>query len=228
MILQKLLFPSVDVCSREQMYYTGENTTIFMTGESCYIPAGATLRANTYFNSFSVAQWTKYTAVINLNLRLNVTGDLRIRVWHACKMNGKLREKVNTENRITAETRQDVVISLPLGENTGVYYFDMKAVGDGAYLWGGAYETEIDEDKLAPVKIAIGICTFRREPYVAHNMDVLRQHILENENSPMHGHLEVFISDNSKTLPASIATEQIHVFPNRNQGRAGGFTRAMI
>ena len=228
MILQKLLFPSVDVCSREQMYYTGENTTIFMTGESCYIPAGATLRANTYFNSFSVAKWTKYTAVSNLNLRLNVTGDLRIRVWHACKMNGKLREKVITENRITAETRQDVVISLPLGENTGVYYFDMKAVGDGAYLWGGAYETEIDEDKLAPVKIAVGICTFRREPYVAHNMDVLRQHILENENSPMHGHLEVFISDNSKTLPASIATEQIHVFPNRNLGGAGGFTRAMI
>lgn len=228
MILQKLLFPSVDVCSREQMYYNGENTTVFMTEESCYLPGGATLSANTYFNSFSVAKWTQYTAINNLSLRLSVTGDIRIRVLHACKMNGKLRDKVIAETHITAAERKDVVVSLPLGENTGLYYFDMKAVGDGAYLWGGAYETEIDEDKLVPVKIAIGICTFRREPYVAHNMDVLRQHILENEHSPMHGHLEVFISDNSKTLPASIATESIHVFPNRNLGGAGGFTRAMI
>lgn len=228
MILQKLLFPSVDVCSREQMYYAGENTTVFMTEECCYLPGGTTLSANTYFNSFSVAKWIKYTAINNLNLRLCVTGDLRIRVLHACKMNGKLRDKVVAETHITAAEREDVVISLPLGENTGVYYFDMKAVGDGAYLWGGAYETNIEEDQLAPVKIAIGICTFRREPYIAHNMDVLRQHILENESNPMHGHLEVFISDNSKTLPASVATEDIHVFPNRNLGGAGGFTRAMI
>ena len=228
MILQKLLFPSVDVCSREQMYYAGENTTVFMTEECCYLPGGTTLSANTYFNSFSVAKWIKYTAINNLNLRLCVTGDLRIRVLHACKMNGKLRDKVVAETHITAAEREDVVISLPLGENTGVYYFDMKAVGDGAYLWGGAYETNIEEDQLAPVKIAIGICTFRREPYIAHNMDVLRQHILENESNPMHGHLEIFISDNSKTLPSSVATEDIHVFPNRNLGGAGGFTRAMI
>lgn len=228
MILQKLLFPNVEVCSRVPMFYTGENVTVFMDEEYCAIPCGAEVSANTYFNSFSVAKWKKYTTLNNLRLRLTVTGELQLCVRHACKMNGKLRDKVIAEARICAKEKQDVAVSLPLEETAGIYYFTLKAVGDRAYLWGGAYETEVEESELADVKIGIGICTFRREPYVTHNMDVLKQHILENPQNPMHGHLEVFISDNSKTLPESLTTDTIHVFPNRNLGGAGGFTRALI
>jgi len=57
MILQKLLFPKAEVCTREPMYYTGKDITCFLEEEHCVIPKGSTLLSNTYFNSFS---YTKY------------------------------------------------------------------------------------------------------------------------------------------------------------------------
>ncbi|MBQ7907862.1 MAG: CDP-glycerol glycerophosphotransferase family protein, partial [Clostridia bacterium] len=45
----------------------------------------------------------------------------------------------------------------------------------------------------------------------------------------MKDRLEVFISDNGKTLKIDdLQTEKIHIFPNKNLGGAGGFTRSMI
>lgn len=228
MILQKILFPHPDVCSRNAMYYKGNEITVFMDDVHCVIPKGETLSTHTYFNSFSVGKWKQYTVIDNLNLRLTVKGDFHLRVWHARKMHNTIKDKVIADKEICAPEKQNVVISVPLMENSGLYYFELKAISDGAELWGGAYETEVDESALTEVKVAIGICTFRREAYIAHNMNVLKQDILENPESPMYQHLEIFISDNSQTLNPELATDAIHIFPNRNLGGAGGFTRSLI
>ena len=228
MILQEILFPSVAVCPREKMYYTGDNLVVYMDQEYCDIHEGATLSSKSYFNSFSIGKWKKYTVIDNLSLRLTLTGNFRVSVRHACKMNNSIKDKIIAEKKVTNAAAEDVVISIPVSETAGIYYFTLQAVDGNGQLYGGAYETQIDESRLAEVKVAIGICTFRREAYVANNMRILRKEILENPESPMHGKLEIFISDNSKSLPAELATDDIHVFPNRNLGGAGGFTRAMI
>lgn len=228
MILQKLLFPSIGICAREMMYYKGDNINIFMNSGYCTIPVGAQLSTHTYFNSFSVGKWLKYTTIDNLNLRLTVKGDFRLRVRHARKMNKTIKDNVFVDTKISTLEKADIVTPIPLTENVGVYYFELKALNDGAEFWGGAYESDVAPEALNPVKIAIGICTFHRETYVAHNMSVLRQQILENPESPMYRKLEVFISDNGQSLDASLSTEDIHIFPNRNLGGSGGFTRAMV
>ena len=77
--------------------------------------------------------------------------------------------------------------------------------------------------------IAINICTFRREPFVKRNLELLRKYILQNPDHEMYGHLQVFISDNGKTLDIpALADEQVHIVPNKNVGGAGGFTRGLI
>ena len=228
MILQRLLFPSTQVCSRQKMYYKGDEIAVLMDEEYCIVPQGAVLSTHTYFNSFSIGKWRKYTMLNNLHLRVEFQGEFQVKVSHACKMNNSIKDKIIAEKHLVSEGKGSDTVSIPVGETMGLYYFELKALSDNAVLYGGAYETEVDESSLEDVKVAIGICTFRREVYVAHNMRVLRETILENPQSPMYGKLEIFISDNSQTLGADITTEDIHVFPNRNLGGAGGFTRAMV
>ncbi len=228
MIIQRLLFPKADICSSLHMFYKGDRANVFSEEEYCRIPKDASISTDTYFNSISIEKWLKYSIVNNLSLRLAVKGEMIISVHHTFKINNKIKDTVIVEKHINADTLSAVAISIPLKEKDGLFYFKIKALSETAELWGGAYETVVDEAKLPDVKIAIGICTFRREAYVENNMRVLRESILENASSPMYNKLEVFISDNSKTLDESLNSEFIHIFPNRNLGGAGGFTRAMI
>ena len=57
----------------------------------------------------------------------------------------------------------------------------------------------------------------------------LYERVFENSSSMLNGHLEVFISDNGKTLDIDrLSSEHIHMFQNKNTGGAGGFTRTLI
>ncbi|MBR4887534.1 MAG: CDP-glycerol glycerophosphotransferase family protein [Clostridia bacterium] len=228
MILQKLLFPKAEVCTREPMYYNGEGITCFLEEEHCVIPKGSTLLSNTYFNSFSAGKWLKYTRLNNLQLRVVVQGEFSFTVHHTYKMVDQMKDNIIAEKRISAPEKTEVILPVPLGDAMGLYYFSLTALSEDATYWGGAYETEAAESERMDTKIAIGICTFRREAYITHNIQILEREILNNPESPMYGKLELYISDNSKTLPAELNTDAVHIFPNRNLGGAGGFTRAMI
>lgn len=210
------------------MFYNSINADLFMQEQMYRFSQGGRFTADTYFNSFSIGKWVKYTVIPNLQLRLSLDGEFTVRVHHAWKTANKLKDNIIASKHVVADGRQDVLVDIGAKDNVGIYYFELICHSSEGCFWGGAYETDISSDQLADVKIAIGICTFRRESYVAHNMSILRSHILENPESPMYGKLEVFISDNGKSLDMGLATDSIHIFPNRNLGGAGGFTRAMI
>lgn len=228
MLLQKLLFPNTEICSRMAMFYKGENVDIFMEENYCVVNKGATLSTHTYFNSFSIGKWRKYTTLDNLKLHLSLEGEFSIHVRHAYKMNDVIKDVIIAEKRVCCEEKQEILLDIPVNNNCGIYYFQLKSLSDKSKYYGGAYETDVDESTLPEVNVAIGICTFRREEYVAHNIDMFNKYILENPESPMYGHLEVFISDNSQTLSEDLNGDKIHIFPNRNLGGAGGFTRSLI
>lgn len=228
MILQKLLFPKTDVCSVPQMFFKGNQITVISDEECCKVPLGAAVTTDTYFNSFSVEKWSKYTILNNLSVTIRLKGEFVVTVHQAHKMHNKVKTTIVAEKFFSSDDEMDCVVDIPLKEKRGIFYITAKALSEDACIYGGAYTTDVDEALLADVKIAIGICTFRREIYVKNNMNVLKKTILENPQSPMFGKLEIFISDNSKTLEADMNTDTIHIFPNRNLGGSGGFTRAMI
>ena len=229
MKLQDILFPNVETCALNSMYFKGENIAV-NTNAKCYlIEKKATFSSFTYFNSFSIGKWRKYTVLSNLKLHLILDGQFLVYVRHAVRINNTLKDVIVAEKTVETNGKEDAYIDVPVSNNEGIYYFTVAPIGGDGKFYGGAYETEIDESTLPDVKIAIDICTFRREEYVAHNMDILNKYILKNEECDMYGKLEVFISDNGKTLDIdSISTDLIHVFPNKNLGGAGGFTRSMI
>ncbi len=229
MILQDILFPNVETCAQRAMYFKGEDTT-FVTDEHCYyIEKNTTLSAFTYFNGFSIGKWKKYTILDNLTLRLSLQGEFAIDVRHVRRMNNTLKDVIIAKKSVKTNGKEDAYVEIPTNNDVGIYYFVITALSEDCRLYGGAYETRVDESTLPKVKIAIDICTFKREVYVARNMEILNRYILQNPSCDMYGKLEVFISDNSKTLDIDkLATDQIHIYPNKNLGGAGGFTRAML
>lgn len=229
MILQEILFPNPETCNVEKMYFKHEKACEFASEHYYALEKGDKFSSFTYFNGFSIGKWRKYTVLKNLQINLILDGSFLITVNHAHRMNNALKDCSVAKKSVTTNGKESVCVEIPIGNDIGIYYFNISALSEGAKFYGGAYETRVDESKLPEVKIAIDICTFRREAYVAHNMDVLNKAILQNPASDLYGKLEVVISDNSKTLDKEkLQTEQIHIFPNKNLGGAGGFTRSMI
>ena len=77
--------------------------------------------------------------------------------------------------------------------------------------------------------IAINICTFKREPFVIRNIDILHSSIIDHPDNPLYGHLQIYISDNGKSLPKQrLNNETVHIVENKNVGGAGGFARGLI
>ena len=217
MILQSILFPNVETCARGAMYFKGEGVN-FIAESNCYaIDKNASLSAFTYFNGFSIGKWKKYTILDNLTLRLSLSGELAIVIRHVRRINNTLKDVIIAQRSIRTNGKEDICIEAPTSNDAGIYYFVITALDENCKLYGGAYETNVDEGTLPEVKIGIDICTFRREAYVEHNMDILNKYILQNPSCDMYGKLEVFISDNSKTLDIDrLSTDLIHIFPNIN------------
>ena len=186
---------------------------------------------DTYFNCFSVGKWNKYTCLDNLRLRLELKGSFQVTLLHMYSMYTEPFEHAFCERVCRARERTAFEFEVPLKSlEGGIVCFRLYALEDADNVfYGGGYVTDVDEAALNPVNIAIDTCTFRRERYITRNVELMNRDIIENPDSPVHGHLDIFISDNGQTLDvAAMQSDRVHIYPNRNVGGAGGFTRGMI
>ena len=203
MLIQSLLFPSEETCQVQELYFRQE---------------GKTKIFDTYFNILSAAKWREYTSVRHFYLALKAKGAFRTEFFDE---NGSLGSQ-----RFVCDEEAEVRIPVPVGENSQCVWFSFMPEGDAVLLSGG-FGTEQEPDHA--VRIACDICTFRREPYVKHNLALLRKKLLENPESPVYGHLDLFVVDNGQTLKKEeIETGHIFLYPNMNAGGSGGFTRGLI
>ena len=233
MVLQELLFPNLETCPQFEMYFRtdADKKHAYVDPEAgvVRVPQWCTLDLDTYFNSFSIGKWVKYTRLRNLQLLLTLSGEFRVQLIRWERLRGKCRRVVVAERMCRANEPTAFELAFPAElAPRGVYAASLYAVGEACAFHGGRYVTDMDEGELNDIDIALDICTFRREKDVARNLGMLNRGILENPNSDLRDHLEVFISDNGQSLDKSLATDRIHIFPNKNVGGAGGFTRGMI
>lgn len=226
MNLQNILWPQVDVCMQEEMYFRN-NEKASRLGNKFLFEKGGVIRTDTYFNSVSIDKWRKYTNAGELSVNLSLKGDFRVYLSYKKKVHNQIFEKIVMELLFQDNAEKQVALSFPQGE--GMAFFRLEALRDDSEFLGGYYSVAVEEQYVRNVKLGIGICTFRRESFVEHNLQVLNKYIFENPKSDLNGHLEVFVSDNGQTLNIDkLATEKIHIVKNKNAGGAGGFTRDLI
>lgn len=190
---------------------------------------GERIGFDTYFNGFSIDKWRKYTILDNLSLSLTIQGRLKITLFARQKIHENVIEKILGETILHAVQKQTCELAFPIKDAKGMLCFEIEALEDGGILYTGAYCSKVPAEKLRDIKLGIGICTFRREAFIEKNLHILRKDLLEKEDSPLYGHLEVFIADNGKSLDKErLENHSIHIFPNRNLGGSGGFTRNLV
>lgn len=239
MEIQRILFPQTGRCTERELYFRLDRkdsksrekirTQHVLGNQEIVFERHGKAWFDTYFNGLSIEKWRKYTIVSNISLKIKISGSFKVSLVNKEKIGNFISEKVLLEQILESAEPQEFVLPYADGGDKGMHTFAIEALKDDSRFYGGAYITELDGQTARAVKIGIGICTFKREAFIERNIKILNEAILENESSPLRGHMEVFIADNGKSLDRDrLQSNNIHIYPNRNLGGAGGFTRDMI
>lgn len=174
---------------------------------------GDTADFATYFNSFSVKKWKRYTTLQNVTLQLEGVGEFEITAEEISSRGTVRRQSFPMKGGTFSHT-------FSVDELTGdILGFSIRCESEkgnilrGAWLGGFA---EWEENR-----IGVSITTFKREAYVQKTMAALQ------DFRQKHDWLDVLVVDNGRTLEPRDETG-FRIVPNRNFGGSGGFTRGMI
>ncbi len=231
-VLQHLILPKVDICAEESMYYrkVGVPKTDKILSFPISFKSHERLSFDTYFNSLSMQKWITYTnANENFYLKLRIKGKLLISLIHYY-LNGDRSFAFKTLTQVTLESNEEKDFTLPYVTDNpfGCLTFVVEGVEPDSMLYGGAYCSTITKE-LNDVKLAIGICTFKREEYIAKNLKHITEQILQNKDCSAFNNVDVIVSDNGQTLDSSnFSNEHISIYTNKNTGGSGGFTRCIM
>lgn len=228
--LQHLLFPKPGICTDEALYFRRNARAYYAWSDDVvYFDRDGALDLDTYFNGISAEKYFKYSVVEKIWIKLKVQGVFRITLMRKEKLGASIMTEFISEDVITTEGQvRDVPFAFDCKNAAGMYCVRILSMENDGKYFGGEYYADVSAEKVRNVKIGIDICTFKREKFVEKNIKNLSQAFFENEQSPLYGHLEMFISDNAHTLPQTLSSEFVHIVQNKNVGGAGGFTRGLI
>ncbi len=186
----------------------------------------------TYLNSCSATKWHKYCGVDNFKLHLILSGG-PCEVVVKGLLAGKPAEAESTEEiarvRLSEATEPtDVLFEIkPAGLEFDLIAFEILPE-EKTLLHEGWYATEVEDERVRDVRLAISTTTFKKEHYILANIELMRNAIREDD-SPIHDRFHMFVVDNGSTLDAEgLSDDLVTVIPNANVGGAGGFARGML
>lgn len=230
MIIQNILFPKHEICDEPSLYFHSNRKIYVEDDNDCVIVnGGQTLIADTYFNSISIRKWVLYTIIDNLSLRLSVCGDMELRVIGAKYVaNQSPILAVMIYHRHSSDDKEDVELQIPIDKSFDNIYFHITSLKDGSTFYGGCYTTNESSYVLnSRFKMAMNLCTYKREEYILSTIKKIKTELISNENNPISNNLDIYLVDNGETLDER-DFENIRFFAQSDFGASGGFTRGLI
>lgn len=228
MVVQHISFPKPEVCSEEAMYFRRSGAVnYFFASDAITVHNGGRIDFNTYFNSFSMGKWNKYTYAKKVSLTVSFSGTFLLTLIKEDRVIENTVKTVLHENIISSDNRTEITVPFNATDANGVYYFCLAALRNDSKIYGGYYSIDCEDEKaISNVKLGIAICHYKKEKYIIHNMNVLARYI--EAHSDFADKIEVFIADNGQTLTSKDAPYPfVNIFKNKNLGGAGGFGRCM-
>lgn len=231
MILQRIVYPN-GATFEEELYVRRNMAGVVLLSEEHKIESHQCfdkIAFDTYFNTFSLKKWRKYTNIKNIKLELIIKGKVRV-VLTTLEIHGfDVDEEIVFSQIVGSNVSQKYTFEYPTSSNPDALSFRVVPIDEDVSISEGAYVSDIRPEQVKNVNLALGICTYRREDYVTNNIAMLRREVFTNDSAILHDHVAVFISDNGNTLqPSEFADNEVHLFPNKNSGGSGGFSRAAI
>lgn len=183
----------------------------------------------TFFNALSVQKYDRYTVAQAYRLHLEVQGA-------ACKVMQTCADSYDYYSRVQKDDAQSVAgdnqwhkvdLTLSYEPSDVICGFAIEAEGP-VQLRNACYVAEVPEDAIRDVELAFSTTTFKKEKFIQHNIDLVRQKILGSDD-PIAKHFRMFVIDNGRTLDAKgLSGDGVTVFPNNNVGGSGGFAYGMV
>jgi len=223
MKLQSIVFPSLKELDINELYIKQDRNIIIESDSKVRISARGILDTGTYFNSFSLRKWFEYTTIQQVRLKGKLTGACRIEVYERAVVEGTMEEFCILNYELNSDQETEINLEISPKRTDSMCYVKIEAIND-TIVNQLCYWTE--EQKNDFIKIAAAICTYKREPYIKRNMDIIQDRILNNKESALREHLNIIIVDNGQTLDSCY--EDMKLIKNRNTGGTGGFTRGII
>lgn len=222
MILQKILFPSLEICDKKCLYLREVNGAKYdLKKKVLSFGLHSRVKFDTYYNSFSLTKWKRYTALSTLNLHLSTKGEFIVQVFQTV-----FEKKVEQKLLFSQYFKDEITLPIDVESTHGIVSFNLECLSEEGEFISGEFCTE--DEPLYDIKICMAVCTFRREEYIIGNLRQIEKKILKNKESQMRDHLDVIVSDNGCTLPLTGFNKHIKIVQNKNTGGAGGFTRGMM
>lgn len=202
MIIQKILFPTDNKLKRE-MFFRGLDGNEIIENQDCIILNENTkITSDTYFNSFSIGKWKKYSIIRTLELYVELQGEAIVNVYGSKIQDGKITtEKATSIYTKQYKNKQTYKINIGIDCDYVCVFFEICACGQKVFFYGGGFATETVSEHN--IKIALDICTYNRYKYLEKNVEILTKDILNNPENILYNQMEVFIVDNAndrKTL----------------------------
>ncbi|WP_414564751.1 MULTISPECIES: glycosyltransferase [unclassified Anabaena] len=224
--LQNIILPNLDICTTEELFLR-LNTKSVLNYEYSHIELknSGVISFDTYFNAFSVQKWLDYTRVKNIGLNLTLQGKFKISLFnidYAAQVKKLVNQKV-INNHDLAE--YNVFSNIDISLYKGLLYVEIEALANNCIFQNGYFYANITQTQNLDQKIAIVICTYKREYYINKNIELIDNYLFKQSN--IGNKFEIFIIDNGRTLK-NIYGSQIHVIHNKNAGGSGGYTRGML
>lgn len=230
MKLQNIILPKSDICTDENLYFRREKGSVFFKCDNDYIEFSKndTVCFDTYFNSISAGKWFKYTKIRKIGLSLKIIGKFILTLMYKEKISDKINTNIIARHSIgKTDAKTEYKFEFDTEKYDNMFCFSLECTDDSGRFIGGSYYGIADKKDISDVKLAVDICTYRREDYIEKNIGKFKNCFLDNPVSPLYNRLEIFISDNAGTLNIK-STNKIHIVHNKNTGGSGGFTRGMI
>lgn len=209
----KKLYSLVHTKDKEKKGLYIKGTYSFIENGILQMKDGDVANFTTYFNSFSVKKWKRYTTIKKVILEMYGEGDFVIVFEQLLSSGNVIKIPAVMKN---GEFSYAFDIEKISGDILG---FSIKCLSAEGFIFSAAWYGEFEQ--WSDKKIGVSITTFKREKYVKKTIAVLQEFQKEHE------WLDILVVDNGKTLPPE-KKEHFQIIPNRNFGGSGGFTRGMI
>jgi galactofuranosylgalactofuranosylrhamnosyl-N-acetylglucosaminyl-diphospho-decaprenol beta-1,5/1,6-galactofuranosyltransferase len=219
--IANLIFPDASFCSELPLYFKCRHGCYysFTNKRLNFIDYGVVV-IDTYFNSFSVGKWKKYTNIDNLFFVLKGIGKFLLRFGLGRYGHG-FRWLYEYEVTLSEEGR---AVELPFWDdlNDGVLMVEIQSLSAG-WISAGGYLTA--SEPCTQVILGIIITTFNRQEYTVRAEQRIRDQLFVDLGFPEN--IKLFIVDNGRNLRPE-AVPSATVIPNKNLGGSGGFARGLI
>lgn len=217
--LSRIILPAVDCNDYADLFVRRSEGELLYKGKLQKVNL---IKFNTWMNIFAAHKYFRYCRLDDLYLRIKTDCDCEVVI----------------SNLVYSEAphNDDQVIKVvPLARNRmHQIEIDSPQSLENVYFTLVSKESDISiqaswatsSPPMINNKIAIISCTYKREEYIGRNVGLFKSFL--GENPDLKDRFELLVVDNGRTLGKEIEGEHVTLYPNRNTGGAGGYTRGII